>query len=784
MPYYSLEAPLPAPWMDVEKAATDWDGWMQTLDEEKRAEVDRAFTFSTPETLQADRKRFISVASVAQDTGIDAMEISTHFENLYQPLYANQVLGKNEVGVGIEPFFNEIVGRKKKSREEMEMLLGLPEDPQSGWLNKAYEGGVRGEPWVYSFARSLQEMQGKPGFDVANKDVYLWQYATTSRAAAEQVAPYRALIDRSAQQAKAIMGVEGKTDQTMWDIATSLIQVPAKDRKMVIKAIGITGASDASGKDPLQILGENIARGTADFLTDGSSATVRKELMLINDELKSGLFPGDAPIASERDAIGTIGEAILRKTLVQFGPAEGDASDPARLPKRQVSESEKALATAAVVKLRDILQLRSDIKEVAEGGYDLQTGRIFGIDPATSTSAWPRGIYSAARSAPMTVGSFVPGGFFLTTGQFEEDNYQKLRREFPGMSDETAQDLASFAAPAQALIETIVNRAVGGTLTKFIGAARLPSVTLGGLLRKFAGGQVSGVTMEMGEEYAQAVMPYLAMELARALQMDIPEVPWQRVVGDLKRNSGEIFRAVVPMVLVMNGGASIIDFSHGRSLASDPLALQSAGLSEAAAVEISNAAKSGDWRKAQDLMRAEWKAGRVEMDGAKLQTQRDAAAAARQSGEQRANMANARLEALGVLPPMVKVGNEYEVRLDDGGKLRFPTLEAAQMARWELPEVAALGFHASVREVIDSSERNLARGEGNRIEIAGEAHTADSQSSAMEKGAEAVAAQKPLETGAQSTAPDHKGSKQQTYAAATAVVDATAQSPAEARAAR
>ena len=80
-------------WINYTAAITDWDAWEQTLQPEQRERLNQRFKFSTPDSLQHDRQRFLAVGYVAEKTGIPVQDVSRGFDIDIRDTFASSPQG-------------------------------------------------------------------------------------------------------------------------------------------------------------------------------------------------------------------------------------------------------------------------------------------------------------------------------------------------------------------------------------------------------------------------------------------------------------------------------------------------------------------------------------------------------------------------------------------------------------------------------------------------------------------------------------------------------------------
>lgn len=572
----------------------------------------------------------------------------------------------------------------------MKSVYALDEELSSSAVKSALSGvPTSAQGW----AKAKETAAKSPAWYSAREGDRVRRFALDFRHIADRIGPHNSTVNTTVQDLQRSMGVTSGEHAGDDEMVRRLMSVPEKDRDLVLSAIVARGASEGDSKTFAQKFGERFARGAKALGLGLPTVGLMAQTMLAKDQAR------DAWVEVGTD--DPIGDAISQsyKPLI-LGASEIAGIEGIGKTSRPLTKDEQAQVDAAFDSTLSSVKMWQKLNDIAEND----------IDPATSDYLPVRGLLNAAQSLPMTIASFVPGAQIFMAGQFANDNFRELDRVYGNsLGDRQKLAISIVGSPAQAFIEIASDRFLMGRLPNLTQIIRAPITTWGGLAARSASTIPLGMATETIEEVGQDITPHVLVDVIGALQKDMPDAPWGEIGKGIDKNKWELFWSILPMVATMSGGANMVDFANGRSLASDPLKLQAAGLSEAAAAKISEAAKTGDWQKAQDLMRAEWKAGRVETDGAKLGGPRQAAAAAQRAEEQRNTLAGATLEAAGIIPTLRQTSPgkwRMELRDEAGTILDFDSFESAHQARNAVIEERGINLHQSVRQYIEMADQN------------------------------------------------------------------------------
>lgn len=602
----------------------------------------------------------------------------------------------------IESYSRKAWGEVPKTQAEFFSRVADDLDVEDGANDHAQAVALRGGEISEVWGTMPETIRTNPAYSRREWD-FRQQYEETFRATARRVEPYRQVIADSVRTLRAEMGVSEEGDgRTMNDVVESLLDVPERDRNLVIAAIMRAG-DEGEEKGAIQKTGENIGRGAADvargaidsklLLGAVSSTYSRKDLMEAREQIAAGRIP-----------LGTIGSprSILDESLPDSFRSESSPLIQADINDESVKEALRLVDREIE---RDELTLR--IRDIAENK----------IDPATGERAITRGLYSAARSIPYTLAAISgPVGFAATAQAMESQSYQVLRQT-SGIAREDAAKIAGVSGIAQAALERVTGKLLTGTpvfqgllnRVAMTGASRAANV---GVRLGLGAGQ------EMVTENLQDLTPFFLQSAAAALSDDVPGVDWGKRMEEMGANQAELFWAVLPLSLVGAGVGSLRDSAAAREIVTNYDMLVATGINQSDAGEIVSAARNGDWRAAEKSYRAAFAATETGASAAP-QAEVRAEAAARVLSEQAENRARwERGEKLDLVPGVRRTDEGWSLQFSDGtASPTFGTWQEAADQRAEIIASRQISLHAATRSVMERMESALEPGREIRWEF-------------------------------------------------------------------
>lgn len=468
-----------------------------------------------------------------------------------------------------------------------------------------------------------------------------------------KIAPYQATIASVAQKARSIQGPEGADYGSMAD---ELIKIPKEDRPFVLEAISRQiAAKDETGA--AQNLMINFDRGIERYL----------------DTAVSGL---------ER-----FGESQVGRFIRAAQGFDIQAQTPEEVEKRA-----------------QYLDLRDEMRGIATGKLSkLNDVRLLGMN-----------LSGAARNAAMTLGAFVPYvGPAAMVSSFARETANELRQQNPTMSRADAEQIAMVSAPFQAATEVISDRLLFGKLPNLKRVFTMPVFSAGGIAGQYASRVGIATGTELAEELAQGTIP----RVIQALKDDVPAVDWDGYFEDFKDQAPEMIAEILPMALLGAGVGQLLDYRAGHELIKNRDLLIAAKLTPEEADAIAGAAESGDFTKAESLLRTAWP--KAAAQGQAPSEVRDNAVqsflARSQAVRQEQERATAEAEAIGVA--VIRDAEGWKVRLSDGSVIPADSAEAATRMQKDMA-MAASEYEAET--MVAAVDEMLAQQPGRRFEITAE----------------------------------------------------------------
>jgi hypothetical protein len=671
-------------WPETERAKVEDAAKMRAMFQDRERHGFDEGTFSEFSTTFPDpekKARFLNSQFLARVFNRSTDEIRS-LGTQYRDEYAKQTWGEPVKTEG--EFFEKLAGDF-----DFEDEIG----------KRAATAALTGSRNVDALAKLSEEFGTDPRFSSRSKQWKDLFFANSSTIRAK-VAPYQTRVASIVESLREKTGLEDGTGETpsYRELAENLLEVPEDDRALVISAIINRGTNgdEAARKGYAQKLAENFGRGVQD-LAAGVDFADRGQGFLVRNAISEGVTVPAEKTGSPEAYLQAVKERIAGGDAFELGAGMLSAVGAKELA--APSDETKAAALDLAEKALQGIDLRAELRRIAEND----------IDPATSSNVIARGFLAAARSAPFTLAARAPGGFAVNTAAFAETNYQTLRANNPGLSPEAASTIAGVTAPLQSFIE----RSSAGLAT-----AKLPALnrffnqvvlTRGGVAGRFAARGAATAAAEMFQENLQDLAPSLTQGVFSALSEDVPGVDWSARFGDMGKNQGELFFAVLPLALMGAGVGTARDFGAAKSMLGNYDMLRAVGLTEAAASEVRAKAISGDVTGAQDLLRAEFRDSGADQVAIQ-QAQADAIPRLIEQREKVRELVN-RAGDIDLLPAIRNNGEgSWSLEYNDGSGVSFQSYEEADARRWQVAADENLALHEDTRETIRRIDSDLDAG--------------------------------------------------------------------------
>lgn len=605
-------------------------------------------------------------------------------------------------------------GLPVSSDAEFYQKVGEDFDAEDQIQKAADKIALKGLSSYQNFEAIPEEVRNSPAFKRRSKQLTAL-FEEQADATAARLSPYRETVRQTVEDIKGAMGGEQSNAAKMVDaaagspvfrpvaaagelanigdfetLAKRLISIPKEDLDFVLSAIA-ENANPGEDKKAFAVkMSENFARGARDMALDIPAFGNRAALMQLQAKVKEG---GD-----------TWGDTSTVEGYLK-GMRMAPESDAFR-GEGTVSKPSAEIQAAALDKIEtqlEVLDLSNRIRRIGDD-----------VDPATSEHMVTRGLYSAARSIPYTAVAMVPGGTLATSAALAEDSYQTLRRTNPSMSREQAMAVSAISGPIQGALERFSGKILTGRLPTLGRFLNKTIATNGAAVKRAVVRGVESAALEMGQENLQDLTPSVIQAAMAAIDTDMPEANMRERFGEIWDNQGELFFAVLPLALIGAGAGTVSDFTDGRALIASPRHVASIIGNEAAASEIADLAKSGDFEGAQSLLRKGMQEAGA--DTAPVRETIVKASAEIQSENVAQRAAIERGEAFNMLPVVTPTGDGRSlVRFNDGTERTFDTYTEANEVRFKHASNQSIRFHEDLISTITHIDRTQQVGQGTRF---------------------------------------------------------------------
>ena len=302
---------------------------------------------------------------------------------------------------------------------------------------------------------------------------------------------------------------DGKaTEADLHQVGLNLAKTPAAERQQIYSMIRSASATQEDPKD------------FASFIANVSKSTVRG----FGFAEAPGLVGEGKDLHYEYVPLPTIerqaGVELARAERMPDGPAKQEAIAAARekLESVQVIRELKSLGTQAIDPVAPIFPEE-------KGFFTKSTAEktVYGISGSL-------GYMTAAAANPL-----------LGLMAIANDEYDKFRVQYPNVPPAEAQALTLAYSIPQAILERFGVLAI---------ANKLPVVSTwikgieGTITRRLIAG-ATGVTTQVGQEFAQDAISAFGPPLIAAFREDMPDADWDKVWQDYKDTRPEVFFAAV-----------------------------------------------------------------------------------------------------------------------------------------------------------------------------------------------------------------------------------------------
>lgn len=394
---------------------------------------------------------------------------------------------------------------------------------------------------------------------------------------------YDFLSSSTGRKADGVAGQEPKTVEEFHGLVDDLAAMPSTVRNRAYSAIVL--AARQAGVEPkgfMQQWGESWGRNL-NLLRSGALNAQE-----INAEGRLNLLQNDQIKTLYRDTktgeiVSPVATAFDKSGLESISPEERS---------KLAAETKKELSRFTVYReLRDVADNRFDPIEKKNSGW-----KGFGESMA----------YGSSQSAGYTATALIPvAGPWLTMSAIANDEYDKLRISQPGMSRGEAKVIAGISAPIQTMFEVFLTKAAFGMLPAFESVMKKwanPAIT--GTLKRIG---IRGGVLLAGENATEAIQdittPFI-QDVAHALNEDIPDVDWNKELGQWKDTRVDTLAGLLPGILVGSGGVVLSEDAKSRDFTARRENWASVGYSDE---QISRIESGETVKERQSIAVEEWK---------------------------------------------------------------------------------------------------------------------------------------------------------------------------------
>jgi hypothetical protein len=540
--------------IDWNDAFTDFDGWVAKQDIATQERFKRRLRFSTPESIEQDKQRVLSVGYIASQTGADVQEVSQKFDWWYRDAYAQKALGMPKPPKDTSEFFGALKGRLAEKKLKTD------------WAMEGSEAAARGE----SFIQALNAWQQKNPDKLADQGFFtagFWQTGSAYQ-------PYQPLADRLLKNIEfnEVMNKDPQSYRDQWEtagqetdsLAAELAGMDKEERQKVYALV--TAKAKAKGYD-------------------------QKGFWM---QTHMGIVRGVRRMGGN---IGEMGEIVLEAN-----------KDP--------GFADMIASGAPNVELRIQPKTREQVERIQNLGTianEIQGLVATGIDPVTPTLDWMNDtVEKGLIQAPGAIGPSVAlvaatggvGAFALFSMDFAVENRREL--EAMGMDRGLASEIGALAAPLQGASESLMTAASLGrfvNLQKVLGRFSAPITGWGGVTGRYLQNVAFNVAGDFTQEQFQdnVAVPF-AQEVVGALRKDVPDVNWDFYQDRAIKQTPELVSILAPSALLFGGVMTAGQVQMSRDATGNAEWLKATGFSEAQAAEIvAQQDETGRIAKAQEL---------------------------------------------------------------------------------------------------------------------------------------------------------------------------------------
>ncbi len=422
--------------------------------------------------------------------------------------------------------------------------------------------------WQEAYAESFEKMKEADGFNPELRDFYRDNFKQVFDDTDKQFSPHREnaqeVFDFLAQE-KGVEGIESGAD---FEEILGRLDASTPEEREAIYSI-MRARSDDLGLDKgfFQQTGESIGRGVADVAGGHFRNLKEMDMMDAITRAESGkemLVPVNG---KPENMIHEWRKSRLSGTLPELLTRN-----------RPATESERAIILADAKKLQKRMDIQRELKGVAEGIVDPVKGDNF-----VTSKIWHPFLRNAAFSAQAFTGPMAMPLLISSTTDFR---FAEIMERNPGMDRPEAFKQSMISGVIESPIELISAKLVFGKAPTF---SALLSKSGNGIASKVKRAMAVGGIQTIEQNFQEAVQditPLVIQEISAALNDDFPGTDWGKELNPYFKSRLDTGFAMIPMVLLGTGAATLADFKGGEQYLNDFISLRLAGISDADANKI------------------------------------------------------------------------------------------------------------------------------------------------------------------------------------------------------
>lgn len=542
--------------------ATDWDGTVTKLPEERRAALDfSAETDPEPYKRQAWNQAYIDHVTREQSQSPEdyasrrAAFARAHF---------------NGVGADDDATFhvaakNQIIDQVNENNLISE--LGT----------NAVKAAMAGKPYRPVAASWESQARAKPGFKADRLDYYNQAGLDAYEEAIKRQAAYNDTVQEVLGVLRRRTGLEEGGDGALQmreveALADKFVSAgySREQRDWILQSVAVQAEEmgiDAKGF--FKQFGESMVRGAEGVVIGGAYGLGRAAMQGLEGMMRDQ--------ASRSFEAADRAPEFLRPTIEGVGNTAQGIADTMH---RQAARVDMAEA------LRRFGDEEIDaIKPILKGWM----GRV------------ESGAYGIGSTLPSLLSASGPG-LMMQAGSMANDTYMELREKYPTMTAGQAQQIAIPAGVIMGALDRVEAMVGLGGINKGVMGKAFREWVEHKYIRSM--GVAAGV--EFATETAQNFVPVAMQELQAKLFEDIPDPEFWAEAEALLAQSPETFIAVLPLAALAGGTGVYANRKAARALLTSPDGMRLAGIAPEKIDLISAMAKDGQVDQAIDALREAW----------------------------------------------------------------------------------------------------------------------------------------------------------------------------------